>query len=53
MFLDSFKPNLKKEFAENLTRGDLTEEEEMNPEKSKSFLPTLGRALKNTMPKIC
>lgn len=52
MFLDSFRPNIKKEFAANLTRGNLTEEEEMDPEKSKSFLPTLGRALKNTLPRM-
>lgn len=45
------RTNLQQEFADNATRVN-TEEDELNPEKSKSFLPTVGRAVKNAMPTL-
>lgn len=45
------KTNLQQEFANNVTRVN-TEEDELNPEKSKSFLPTVGRALRDAMPNL-
>lgn len=49
MFMANFKQSLQTEFDANATRAN-TPEDDMNPEKSKSMLPTLGRALKSSLP---
>lgn len=51
MLMRQVKTNLQSEFADNATRVN-TEEDELNPEKSKSFLPTVGRAARAAMPNL-
>lgn len=51
MLMGQVRTNLQSEFMANQARVN-TEEDELNPEKSKSFLPTVGRALKNAMPTL-
>lgn len=51
ILLRQLRTNLQQEFADNATRVN-TEEDELNPEKSKSFLPTVSRAVREAMPTI-
>ncbi len=51
MLMGQVRTNLQSEFMANQARVN-TEEDELNPEKSKSFLPTIGRAVKNAMPTL-
>lgn len=51
MLMGQVRTNLQTEFMANQARVN-TEEDELNPEKSKSFLPTVGRAVRDAMPTI-